>query len=142
MQKRLHSILFSILFSCFMFGEIQANPNSGLLAHRNNAEQMKLIQNDVKVNDLDIEPIDTQKVKKNVVPDTKKESKKVMALFIRTMLAVSLCAIILYVILVFVKKYYGSAFVSFEDEEYYEDYDLSTPNNKQDALKSFLCRTK
>ena len=32
--------------------------------------------------------------------------------------------------------------VNLEEEEYFEAFDLSTPKNKQDALKSFLNRTK
>lgn len=104
-------------------------------------EQMELIHKDIKVNDLDIEPINTSAVKKNVVPDTKQEGKKIIGLFIKSMILVAFCAIILYVILIFVKKYYGSAFVSNEYEEI-ESLDLTTPNTKQEALKSFLNRTK
>ena len=104
-------------------------------------EQMKLIQKDVKVNDLDIEPINTNQVK-NVVPDTKKESKKVFAYFLRTMLAVAFSSIVIYLVLIFVRKYYGSAFMNADEEEYFEAFDLNTPNSKQDALKTFLNRTK
>ena len=103
---------------------------------------MNFVQQDVKVNDLDIEPINTQAVKKDVIPDTQKEGKKVAAYFLRAMLGVLFCSIILYLILVFVKKYYSSAFVNPEEEEYFEAFDLTTPNNKQDALKTFLNRTK
>ena len=106
------------------------------------AEQMNFVQQDVKVNDLDIEPIDTQAVKKDVIPDTQKEGKKVAAYFLRAMLGVLFCSIVLYLILVFVKKYYSIAFVNPEEEEYFEAFDLSTPKTKQDALKSFLNRTK
>ncbi len=102
-------------------------------------DKMELIQNDVRVNDLDIEPINVQDVKKDVIPDPHKESKKVMALFLKTMLGVAICAVILYIVLLFIKKFYSSAFVVEEDE--YENLDLSTPNNKQDALKSFLNRS-
>lgn len=142
MLKRLHKIFFIICF-IFLTAVSQAAMENDLVALKSiTPEQMKLIQQDVKVDDLDIEPINTRQVKKTVVPDTKKESRKVMAYFLRAMLAVVFCAIILYLILVFVKKYYGSAFVNLEEEEYFEAFDLSTPNNKQDALKSFLNRTK
>lgn len=103
--------------------------------------KMDLIQHDVKVNDLDIEPLNANEVKKNVVPDAKQEGKKVIGLFLKTMMAVAFCAIILYVILVFVKKFYGSAFVNQEYDDF-EAIDLSAPQTKQDALKSFLNRTK
>lgn len=140
--KHLHKVLLIGLFACLLVLPVEVQAANNLIAKNSNNEQMKLIHNDVKVNDLDIEPMDTQKVKKSVVPDTKKESKKVMALFLRAMCAVILCAILLYFILIFVKKYYGSAFVNVDDEEYFETLDLSTPNNKQDALKSFLNRTR
>ena len=106
-----------------------------------NQNKMELIQHDVKVNDLDIEPLNGNEVKKNVVPDAKQEGKKVIGLFLKTMMAVAFCAIILYVILVFVKKFYGSAFVNQEYDDF-EAIDLSAPQTKQDALKSFLNRTK
>ena len=70
------------------------------------------------------------------------QGKKVFAYFLRAMLGVAFCSIVLYLILIFIKKYYGSAFVNPEEEEYFEAFDLSTPNNKQDALKAFLNRTK
>ena len=103
---------------------------------------MELIQNNVQINDLDIEPINVNEVKKTVVPDTKEEGKKVINLFLRAMAGVVICAVILYFVLLFVKKYYGSAFVNTDYDEDFESLDLATPNNKQDALKSFLNRTR
>ena len=103
-------------------------------------KEIELTQDEIKIEDSEIEPLDTKEVKKTVVPNPKNEGKKVMALFFKTMMAVAFSAIILYVILLFVKKYYGSAFVS--QEENYEELDLSCPTNKNDALKSFLNRTK
>lgn len=107
-----------------------------------NNNQMELIQNNVQINDLDIEPINVNEVKKTVVPDTKEEGKKVINLFLRAMAGVVICAVILYFVLLFVKKYYGSAFVNTDYDEDFESLDLATPNNKQDALKSFLNRTR
>ena len=75
-----------------------------------------VIQNDVRVNDLDIEPINVQNVKEDVIPDTHKESKKVMALFLKTMMGVAISAILLYIVLLFIKKFYQSALVDEEDE--------------------------
>ncbi len=129
-------VLIYIVFSVMFCPIVLANaplPNGAA------DNKMELIQNDVRVNDLDIEPINVQNVKKDVIPDPHKESKKVMALFLKTMMGVAICAVILYIILLFVKKFYSSAFVA--DEEDYENLDLSTPNNKQDALKSFLNRS-
>ncbi len=101
--------------------------------------QMELIQNEVKVEDLDIDPINTDKLKNTIVPDPKKEGEKIIALFLKTMLGVVICTGLLYLVLLFVKKFYTSGFVN--DEETFENLDLSTPQNKQDALKSFLNRT-
>lgn len=143
MLKKLHKFLFITSLLSFLALAPYASAKNDVIAFESiTPEQMKLIQQDVKVNDLDIEPINTQEVKKNVVPDTKSEGKKVFAYFLRAMLGVVFCSIIVYLVLVFVKKYYGSAFVNPEEEEYFEAFDLSTPKTKQDALKSFLNRTK
>ena len=142
MLKHLRSVVclvaisFVILSNSIAFAENKVSALEHITA-----EQARFIQ-DVKVNDLDIEPINTQEVKKDVIPNTKNEGKKVMAYFLRAMLGVVFCAIVLYLILIFVKKYYGSAFVNPDEEEYFEAFDLSTPKTKQDALKSFLNRTK
>lgn len=143
MLKNLRKILYTTAFICFLALCPTVNAQNDLIALESiTPEQMKLIQKDIKVNDLDIEPINTQGVKKNVVPDTKKEGKKVFAYFLRAMLAVAFSAIILYLVLIFVRKYYGSAFMNLNEEEDYEALDLTTPDTKQDALKTFLNRSK
>ena len=103
-------------------------------------EQMDLIQNDIRVDDLDIEPINTKDLKKNVIPNTKKESQKVFSLFIKTMFAVGLASGIIYIILLFIRKYRFSEFVQIEYGEY-DFLNLATPTNKQDAFLSFMNRT-
>jgi hypothetical protein len=90
---------------------------------------------------LDIDPINTNAVQKSVVPDPKSEGKKVLTLFIKTMTLCGICALLLYIILLFIRKFYSSAFVPQEPQEF-EELDLTTPENKQEALKSFLNRTK
>jgi len=104
-------------------------------------EGIELIQNDVQVEDSEIEPINTESVKKSVVPDTSKEGKKIIGLFLKSMVALAFCILTIYLILLFIKRYYYSSSVLSESEEF-ESLDLSTPNNKNDALKSFLNRTK
>ena len=141
MLKQLHKILLIQTVICLAL----MTPVAIALPHSDSnvpqKPQMELLHNDIRVNDLDIEPINTSAVKKDVIPDTKKESKKVIGLFIKTMTAVAFSAIILYVILIFVRKFYGSAFMPNEYEEI-ESLDLTHPSTKQDALKSFLNRTK
>ncbi len=143
MLKHLHRIILTLCFT----GLITLNPNvqakNDLIALESiTPEQMKLIQKDVKVNDLDIEPINTQVIKKEVVPDTRSEAKKVFAYLLRAACGVILSTILVFFILIFVKKYYSSAFVNPDEEDYFEAFDLSTPDNRQDALKAFLNRSK
>ena len=143
MLKQLHKIIiFNCLICCLFFNSFAIAQVPELIAVNTPAnEQMKFIQSDINVKDIDIEPLNTQKVKQNVIPDTKKEGKKIIGLFLKTMAAVAFCAVILYVTLVFIKKYYKSAFVN-NDNEIFEALDLSSPQDKQEALKSFLNRTK
>ena len=96
---------------------------------------------DIKVNDLDIEPMNTQSVKKTVIPDTKQEGKKVLNLFLKAMMIVALCSLFCFIVLKFIRKFYASAFVNQQQDDY-EALDLSGPNTKQEALQSFLRRTK
>ena len=103
---------------------------------------MELIQDvQLDIDDPEIEPINTKKVKDTVVPNPNQEGKKVIGLFIKTMIITAFCVIIIYSVLVFIKKFYASAFIS-QDNEELENLDLSSPQNKQDALRSFLNRTK
>ncbi len=142
MQKQVLKLFLTICLAGFLS---LANPAFATKFPQNaqvfDKTSMELIQNDVNVKDLDINPIDTDAVQKSVVPDPKSEGKKVFALFLKTMMLSAICALLLYVILLFVKKFYASAFVTQEPQEF-EELDLTTPDNKQDALKSFLNRTK
>lgn len=134
-------LVFFVLASMFFGFGNKTLANDNLLLALNDSDSLEVIQSDVRVNDLDINPINTQKVKKNVVPDTKKEGKRVLDYFLRVMGAVLACAAILYLILVFVKKFYGSAF-ALDVQDEYEELNLSSPETKEEALKSFLNRTK
>ncbi|MBQ8636209.1 hypothetical protein IJ425_08675 [bacterium] len=142
MQKQLNKAIcvavFMLLLTNTSFATVQDEIN---IKNDIAVEQVTHTQN-VQVNDLDIEPINTQEVKKTVVPDVKKEGKKVFQNFLKAMALAILSGGIIYLILLFVNKYYGSAFVSQEDDEYFEALDLQTPDNRPDALKSFLNRTK
>ena len=143
MLKQLHKIIiYNCLICCLFFNSFAIAQDFELVVVNTPAnEQMKFIQSDINVKDIDIEPLNTQKVKQNVIPDTKKESKKIIGLFLKTMAAVSFCAVILYITLVFVKKYYTSAFVN-NDNEIFEALDLSSPQDKQEALKIIFKQNK
>ena len=143
MPKKLRKTFIVVAVLCVIFLGVKANADTNLIALKSvTPEQMKLIQKDVRVNDLDIEPMNTQGVKKSAVPDTKKEGKKFIAYLIRVMTLVALSCIVIYFVLLFVKKYHSSAFSNKEEDEYFEALDLTPPNNRPDALKSFLNRTK
>ena len=143
MLKQLRSsICIAFLIAVLVFSSPAIAQNEEAMHAMKIAQQTNYVQQDIKVNDLDIEPINTQEVKKTVVPDVKKEGKKVFNDFLKVMGLVLLSSVIIYVILLFVKKFYGSAFVEQNDDEYMDALDLSTPDNRPDALKSFLNRTK
>ena len=95
MLKLLHKTLYISAIFCLLTlnPAVVADMNTNAL-EKTTAEQMNFVQQDVKVNDLDIEPINTQEVKKNVIPDTQKEGRKVIAYFLRAMLGVVFCSII------------------------------------------------
>ncbi|MBR1618146.1 hypothetical protein IJ670_08355 [bacterium] len=99
------------------------------------------VQNDTSFDDPEIEPINTQKVKETVVPNPQSEGLKVIILFFKTMLGVVFSACVIYFGIVFVNKFWASAFINQEFEEL-ESLDLATPQNKHEALRSFLNRTK
>ncbi len=145
MPQVLNRFLIVVCFLSFLSNPIFAlGRNDTIPVTReisNTNGQMELIQNEVNVKDIDIDPLDTKKLKNAVVPDAKKESKKVAMLFLKTMLAVVISAVLLYLILLFVRKFYKSAFVDNLSDEY-ENLDLATPQTKQDALRSFLNRIK
>lgn len=116
---------------------------SGIPVLTEETTQDLTFDDNVKVKDLDIDPLNTDSIKKSVVPDTKKEGKKLIGLFVKVMLLVALSSLIVFIVLFFVKRFYGSTFVP-SDEEYEnaEMLELITPSTKSDALRSFLNRTK
>ena len=144
-KKQVHSFLAIIILSCFLltpsvvFG---VGEEDLITKDFSKNSDIELVQHDVHVDEVETEPIDTSAVKKNVVPDVSKEGKKVIGLFLKTMVGVGFCAVLLYIILFFAKKYYFKNYSPDDDSEELEHLDLSTPNNRNDALKSFLNRTK
>ena len=144
MLKLLHSFLSAIVIGCFLISPsiaLAENDNIPVAADISQPNETELIQQNIHIEDSDIEPISTGKLKDSVVPDANREGKKVIGLFLKTMFAVLFSAILLYLILLFSKKFYPGAFMGSDYEEL-DNLDLSTPNNKNDALKSFLKRTK
>ncbi len=141
MLKKVHRLLLTLVVATMLLTPVVAEDEIPVSRGISQQGSSELIQNEIKVEDSDIEPINTESVKKSVVPDPHKEGKKVIGLFIKTMLAVIICSVLLYLILLFSKRFYTKSLINSESEEL-ETFDLSTPNNKNDALKSFLNRTK
>ena len=142
--KQVHKLIIAIIL-CFTLSApsiavVNADTDS-LNSNVSQNEEVGLVQNEMRVEDSNIEPINTNKVKQSVVPDPSKEGKKVIGLFFKVMVAVAFSIVLIYVILFFIKKRYFINFSNVDSEEL-ENLDLSTPNNKNDALKSFLNRTK
>ena len=106
-----------------------------------NGEGIEFVHQQVHVEDSNVKPISTGNIKESVIPDPSKEGKKVVGLFLKTMAGVLFCTILIYLILLLVKKYHKGTFTDAEYDEL-DTLDLSTPNNRNDALKSFLNRTK
>lgn len=141
MLKQLNkTILLTLIALFFALPAVYAEPAPDVQNSEVQNEQMNPPRKDVKVNDLDIEPMNTRKLKKEVIPDVEKEGRKVIGLFLKTMMAVILSAVLLYFILLFVRKFHGNKYIPNSDEEFAE-FDLAPANNKDDALKSFLKRT-
>ena len=140
MPKQLHSFILSVIIICFLsvpiaFGEEQTNSLQDSVPK----EDVEYVQNNIR--DTNLEPMNTESIKKSVIPDPAKEGKKVIGLFIKMMMAVAFSALLIYALLLLVKKYYPVSFSAPENDDY-ENLDLSTPGSKNDALKSFLNRTK
>ena len=144
MLNQAHRFIITCLIFLWMFTPAFAVGSNTIPVTRDVSEgsRLELIQNEIKVEDLDIDPINTKSLKDTVIPDPQKEGKKVIGLFLKTMALVAFCAVVLYLILVFIKKFYSSAFINNNDSKEIEKFDLSSPDSKQDALRSFLNRTK
>ena len=83
MLKQLHKIIiFNCLICCLFLNPITIATPLAIDA-TTNKQQMEFIQSDINVKDIDIEPLNTQKVKQSVIPDTKKEGKKIIGLFLK-----------------------------------------------------------
>ena len=140
MQKLRHKIAAIAIIICFVFISPITIATEGIPVVQETTEYAS--NSSANVADIDIDPINTESLKKSVVPDTKSEIKKVIGLFAKTMFAVIFCAVVIYIILRFVKKYYGSAFNPPAEDEDYDNLELTTPDDKTEALKSFLNRTR
>ena len=77
------------------------------------------------------------------MPDTKSELTKMVKMFLKVMLAVAISSVVIFVVLLFVRRFY-SPVVTMGDLNKEDDKKISldTPQNKNEALKTFLDKTK
>lgn len=94
----------------------------------------------LKVEDNDFDPNSNEELTKEVVPNTSDEFIKLISMFARVMLAVLAASVIIYYLLLFVKKYFHPPLPNVGEEDF-DVRDLNSPKNTDEALKSFLDRT-
>ena len=100
-------------------------------------------QKQIVIDDIKSSPNDNIALTKKVVPDTKSELTKMIKMFLKVMLAVAISTVIIFVVLLFVRRFY-SPVVTLEDLKTDDEKKntLDTPQNKNEALKTFLNKTK
>lgn len=77
----------------------------------------------------------------NAVPKLHSEFFDVIFRFIKTMIWVAISAVVLFILAIFVRKFYGAQLNAKYFEES-ENVDLRTPKNDTTALRGFLNQTK
>ena len=100
-------------------------------------------QKQIVIDDVQSSPNDKTALTKKVVPDTKSELTKMVKMFLKVMLAVAISSVVIFVVLLFVRRFY-SPVVTMGDLNKDNDNKISldTPQNKNEALKTFLDKTK
>ena len=100
-------------------------------------------QRQIVIDDVQSSPNDNVALTKKVVPDTRSELTKMVKMFLKVMLAVAISSVVIFVVLLFVRRFYAPM-VTLEDLNADEDrkITLDTPQNKNEALKTFLDKTK
>ena len=69
------------------------------------------------------------------------EFTKAVFMFLKTMLAVVVCSIIIFVLLIGIRKFYGLPNVEIQDDKKIED-NLKSTQNENEALQTFFNKTK
>ena len=100
-------------------------------------------QRQIVIDDVQSSPNDNVALTKKVVPDTRSELTKMVKMFLKVMLAVAISSVVIFVVLLFVRHFYAPM-VTLEDLNADDDkkITLDTPQNKNEALKTFLDKTK
>lgn len=100
-------------------------------------------QRQIVIDDVQSSPNDNVALTRKVVPDTRSELTKMVKMFLKVMLAVAISSVVIFVVLLFVRRFY-SPMVTLNDLNTEDDkkITLDTPQNKNEALKTFLDKTK
>lgn len=100
-------------------------------------------QKTIVIDDIKTTPNDNKILTKKVVPDTKSELTKMIKMFLKVMMAVALSSVVIFVLLLFVRRFYAKG-VTLEDLSPNDErrISLETPQNQSEALKTFLNKTK
>lgn len=100
-------------------------------------------QRQIVIDDVQSSPNDNKALTKKVVPDTRSELTKMVKMFLKVMLAVAISSVVIFLVLLFVRRFYAPM-VTLEDLNVDEEkkITLDTPQNKNEALKTFLDKTK
>ncbi len=100
-------------------------------------------QRQIVIDDVQSSPNDNKTLTKKVVPDTRSELTKMVKMFLKVMLAVAISSVVIFVVLLFIRRFYAPA-ITLEDldEDNEKKITLDTPQNKNEALKTFLDKTK
>ena len=101
-------------------------------------------QRQIVIDDVKSSPNDNAALTKKVVPDTRSELTKMVKMFLKVMLAVAISTVVIFVVLLFVRRFY-SPIVTLDDlsaDDKERKNSLETPQNKNEALKTFLNKTK
>lgn len=105
-------------------------------------EQKAITESDAPVvKDVDFSVNSNDELKKDVIPNTGSELEKLVFMFAKVMFSVLLCSVILYFLLLLVKKFFHTENIIKSDESY-DIRNLTSPENSDEAMKSFLDNTK
>ena len=100
-------------------------------------------QRQIVIDDIKSSPNDNVALTNKVVPDTKSELAKMVKMFLKVMIAVAVSSVVIFVVLLFVRRFYSPVAAFDESGENNEKRNtLDTPQNKNEALRTFLDKTK
>lgn len=171
MRRKIFSVLYVIFLFVFMLKGIPALCEVTDIQNSQGAQEVvEVVQNDVNTQEVQDERVDVDKLNeemglgeqrqividdvesspndnialtKKVVPDTHSELVKMAKMFLKVMVAVAISSVIIFVLLLFVRRFYTPV-ITIDDlnRDDSRKISLDTPQNKNEALKTFLDKTR